>query len=311
MFSKLKALLSGKQSSEDIKTSSDYLKQTDREPVRKERPSVKTVKNEIKSSPGQAANNQPADVPAEEKKQPKRPEMADQDKKQGRDQKRGKKADRNDGGRDLYRFMNQALKTMHFAYSKGQFDEIKDLGKIPDRAVSEYDSSLKSLSEDCAAYLALLRSLIMLRKEEDAVYADIADRESLKKEFLQAMLPFYAAYAGKLYDGKVKYSSLIGSDMLKLFHELTGKRFSVGFHRRHESGINAFEWENDRYKVFDRKGHMLCDATFKDGHIENGYGEKTRRDPDHEEWNLVEAGQWKEGVFTGGSIRYEYIKKII
>ena len=213
---------------------------------------------------------------------------------------------RNDEGRDLYRFLNQAIKTMHIRYSEGRFDDLTHLGKVPDSLVEKYDEIVGKLPEDLQAWLSALRAMIVLREEEGALYTDIADKEGLKKEFLNMMLPFYATYAMELGQGKVRFSSLIGPDMLRLFHELTGKKFSVGFHRRYESGINAFEWEGDRYKVFDSKGKILCDAVFKDGLVESGYARLKEPDPEFEDWDIVRTGAWKEGVFQKGAVCYAY-----
>ena len=215
-----------------------------------------------------------------------------------------------DASRDFYRYLNQAIKTMHIRYSEGRFDELTHLGKIPSQVVDEYDQIIEKLPEDLRAWVSALRAMIVLRDDEGAIYTDIGDKEGIKKEFLGAMLPFYGTYAAKLGEGRVRFSSLIGPEMLNLFHELTGKKFSVGFHRRYESGINAFEWENDRYQVYDSKGHLLCDATFKDGMVDHGYAEAAEPDPEHEDWDLVRAGMWEDGEFKNGAIRYVYRIKV-
>lgn len=228
----------------------------------------------------------------------------------GEDPAASRSRKKKDASRDFYRYLNQAIKTMHIRYSEGRFEELTHLGKIPAHVVEDYDQILEKLPEDLKAWVSTLRSMIVLRDEEGTIYTDIGDKEGIRREFLSSMLPFYGTYASKLGEGKVRFSSLIGPDMLRLFHELTGKKFSVGFHRRYESGINAFEWEDDRYQVFDSKGHLLCDATFKDGVVDHGYAEQAEADPEYEDWDLVKAGNWENGEFKNGAIRYVYRVKV-
>ena len=327
MFDKIKALFSGKQpASADLnkhKPSADdkmiILDRSETQKVKKEfagdkRP-AQAPSAEQGSANNQSAGQGPANDRSGEKKLKKdhipdpKPEAA---AKITEESGEGKKAEpagsrRNSTpGRELYRFMNQAMKTMHIRYSEGRFDELTHLGKISQNALDEYENILKKLPDDLEGWLSALRSMIVLRKEDGAVYTDIADREGIKKEFLNAMLPFYATYARQLGEGKVRFSSLIGPDMLRLFHELTGKKYTVGFHRRYESGINAFEWENDRYQVYDSKGTLLCDAVFKNGTVDHGYARIPEQDPAYEDWDIVKAGEWKEGSFLRGAVEYVY-----
>ncbi|MFR9000935.1 MAG: hypothetical protein ACLVIY_11680, partial [Anaerobutyricum soehngenii] len=41
-----------------------------------------------------------------------------------------------------------------------------------------------------------------------------------------------------------------------------------------------------------------------------GYGQKKYLDKQHPDWNIVEEGTWKEGVFQSGILRYEYKKSV-
>lgn len=247
----------------------------------------------------------------QKKRKPGKPEDSDckpvsQEKEEPSRENKKSRQPKNDPGRDLYRYLNQAVKTMHNYFCKDQFDDLSHLGRLPGKVHEEYNDILEGLSEESAAYLSALRAMVVLRQEEDGIYVEIADREGLKKEFLNAMLPFYALYAKELYKGRVRFSSLIGKDLLKLFHELTGKKFSIGFHRRYESGINAFEWDREVYQVYDSKGHLLCDADFADGTVNNGYAEIAEPDPEYEDWNIVKAGHFINGEFHEGALRYVY-----
>ena len=61
-------------------------------------------------------------------------------------------------------------------------------------------------------------------------------------------------------------------------------------------------------KVYGKDGRLLCDAVFGSDGIKEGYGQKKYLDKQHPEWNIVEEGIWKEGVFQSGILRYEYKK---
>lgn len=46
-----------------------------------------------------------------------------------------------------------------------------------------------------------------------------------------------------------------------------------------------------------------------DGIIE-GYGQKKYTDETHPDWNIVEEGNWENGTFEGGILRYEYKRPV-
>ena len=66
----------------------------------------------------------------------------------------------------------------------------------------------------------------------------------------------------------------------------------------------------DTAKVYGKDGRLLCDAVFGSDGIKEGYGQKKYLDKQHPEWNIVEEGIWKEGVFQSGILRYEYKKSV-
>lgn len=44
--------------------------------------------------------------------------------------------------------------------------------------------------------------------------------------------------------------------------------------------------------------------------IIEGYGQKKYTDETHPDWNIVEEGNWENGTFEGGILRYEYKRPV-
>ena len=124
------------------------------------------------------------------------------------------------------------------------------------------------------------------------------------------MMPFYPYYYKQLSEGGLRHTALLHPNTLRLFQQLTGKKFRPGYRNRYSTGVRAFEWEKDRYKVYRKDGKLLCDAVFGTDGITEGYGQKKYPDKTHPDWDIVEEGNWEEGTFQSGILRYEY-KKIV
>ena len=148
------------------------------------------------------------------------------------------------------------------------------------------------------------------REEEGKLVGYVNDIEKLKQVFLQFMMPFYPYYYKELSEGGLRYTALLHPNTLRLFQQLTGKKFRPGYRNRYTTGVRAFEWDKDRYKVYGKDGRLLCDAVFDSDGIKEGYGQKKYLDKQHPDWNIVEEGTWKEGVFQSEILRYEYKKSV-
>ena len=138
----------------------------------------------------------------------------------------------------------------------------------------------------------------------------IKDRQKLRRVFLQFMIPFYPYYYKQLSEGGLRHTALLHPATLRLFRQLSGKKFRQGYRNRYTTGVRAFEWDKNRYKVYQKDGKLLCDAIFDADGIVDGYGQKRYSDKEHPDWNIVEEGYWKEGVFQNGILRYEYKKSV-
>ena len=153
-------------------------------------------------------------------------------------------------------------------------------------------------------------SCIDFKKEEEKAVCYVKDKEQLKKAFLQFMMPFYPYYYKQLSEGDFVTQHCFQPNTLRLFQQLTGKKFRPGYRNRYTTGVRAFEWDKNRYKVYGKDGKLLCDAIFGTDGIIEGYGQKKYTDETHPDWNIVEEGNWENGTFEGGILRYEYKRPV-
>lgn len=218
--------------------------------------------------------------------------------------------------KDLYHYLNQALKKMYQSNRKDQWEKLKILG-VPALTVKEhYSEILSSLPEhqrgmvqNFFACIDMDGQPVVEREDETEGVAPgtVKDRAALKQVFLQMMLPFYPVYYKEVSD--LRHTSLLNQETLELFHCLTGKRYRMGYKNRYATGVTAFQWNKDIYQVYDRNGVLLCDADFKDGKVQNGYAVLKAEDYEDEQWDLYRKGTWKEGEFVDGTLQYLYKKK--
>ena len=210
----------------------------------------------------------------------------------------------------LYRYMNHELQNLFYTYNKDGWDELSILGEIPSSLYEEKERIIESLSSFTGSLVKEYFSCIDFKEDERGLIGYIKDKEKLKEVFLQFMMPFYPYYYKELSEGGLRHTALLHPNILRLFQQLTGKKFRPGYRNRYATGVRAFEWDKDRYKVYGNDGKLLCDAIFDTDGIIDGYGQKKYIDETHPDWDIVEEGKWKNGVFQGGILRYEY-KKIV
>lgn len=209
----------------------------------------------------------------------------------------------------LYRYLNHELQNLFYTYNKGEWDELV-LGEISSALYKEKDEIIAGLSSVTGKMLEEYFSCIDFKEEEGKLISCVKDSSKLKEVFLQFMMPFYPYYYKELSEGGLRHTALLHPNTLRLFQQLTGKKFRPGYRNRYTTGVCAFEWDRDRYKVYGKDGRLLCDAIFGADGIIEGYGQKKYPDKEHPDWNIVEQGNWKDGVFQGGILRYEYKKTV-
>ena len=210
----------------------------------------------------------------------------------------------------LYHYMTQELQNLVCVYNKEEWSQLKKLGEISQKLYKEKNDIIEGLSTITGRMVKEYFTCVDFREEEGKLVGYVNDIEKLKQVFLQFMMPFYPYYYKELSEGGLRYTALLHPNTLRLFQQLTGKKFRPGYRNRYSTGVRAFEWDKDRYKVYGKDGRLLCDAVFGSDGIKEGYGQKKYLDKQHPEWNIVEEGTWKEGVFQSGILRYEYKKSV-
>ena len=210
----------------------------------------------------------------------------------------------------LYHYMTQELQNLVCVYNKEEWSQLKKLGEISQELYKEKNDIIEGLSTITGRMVKEYFTCVDFREEEGKLLGYVNDIEKLKQVFLQFMMPFYPYYYKELSEGGLRYTALLHPNTLRLFQQLTGKKFRPGYRNRYTTGVRAFEWDKDRYKVYGKDGRLLCDAVFCSDGIKEGYGQKKYLDKQHPEWNIVEEGIWKEGVFQSGILRYEYKKSV-
>jgi hypothetical protein len=206
----------------------------------------------------------------------------------------------------LYYYINHELQTLFAAYNKGEWK----LGDMSSTLYKEKESIIEGLPSFTGTMVKEYFSCIDFKKEEEKAVCYVKDKEQLKKAFLQFMMPFYPYYYKQLSEGGLRHTALLQPNTLRLFQQLTGKKFRPGYRNRYTTGVRAFEWDKNRYKVYGKDGKLLCDAIFGTDGIIEGYGQKKYTDETHPDWNIVEEGNWENGTFEGGILRYEYKKPV-
>ena len=190
----------------------------------------------------------------------------------------------------LYYYINHELQTLFATYNKGEWNQLEKLGDMSSTLYKEKESIIEGLPSFTGTMVKEYFSCIDFKKEEEKAVCYVKDKEQLKKAFLQFMMPFYPYYYKQLSEGGLRHTALLQPNTLRLFQQLTGKKFRPGYRNRYTTGVRAFEWDKNRYKVYGKDGKLVCDAIFgTDGFIE-GYGQKKYTDETHPDWNIVEEG---------------------
>ncbi len=204
-------------------------------------------------------------------------------------------------GKKVYSYINGLIKQMFYQYRTDQwesFDEFQVSEQITLKDISEAQEFLGKKESD------LLDQLIQgISVEENRV----TDPDKLKDTFEKMVLPFYPAYFD-VFGDEIRYSAFLNRLTLNLFQQLSGKKFRVGYRNKYTNGTTAFTWNKNYYQVYDEAGVKLCDASFKDGRVYNGFCVESVDSENESEWMIQRAGRWQDGVFQDGELRYHYQK---
>ena len=210
----------------------------------------------------------------------------------------------------LYHYMTQELQNLVCVYNKEEWSQLKKLGEISQELYKEKNDIIEGLSTITGRMVKEYFTCVDFREEEGKLVGYVNDIEKLKQVFLQFMMPFYPYYYKQLSEGGLRHTALLQPNTLRLFQQLTGKKFRPGYRNRYTTGVRAFELDKNRYIVYGKDGKLLCDAIFGTYGIIEGYGQKKYTDETHPDWNIVEEGNWENGTFEGGILRYEYKRPV-
>lgn len=211
---------------------------------------------------------------------------------------------------ELYHFLNHGLRMMYRAYGENDWGSLEEIGDISEELYRKMQEIVKNLPEYAGSLVNELFSCMDFKDGSAGKTAVLKEKEKGRKAYLSFMMPFYLSYYPVFYEGGIRYSALLSPETLKLFSGLSGKKFRPGYRNRYRTGVRAFEWEKNRYKVFDKDGLMLCDAVFEDGKPVHGFGQIRKEDPKSPDWEIVQSGMWKDGIYESSTVRYEYKKAV-
>lgn len=276
---------------------------------RREESSKETKKVEEKDSKEKYVEKKDKDAESTRKEK----EDADSVKQINKEESEDKSKEKNTQSKlkeQLYRYINHELQILFYAYNKEEWDQLSTLGEISPSLYEEKERIIEGLPSFTGTLVKEYFSCIDFKEEEGGMIGYIKDKKKLKEAFLRFMMPFYPYYYKQLSEGGLRHTALLHPNTLRLFQQLTGKKFRSGYRNRYSTGVRAFEWDKERYKVYEKDGTLLCDAIFGTDGITDGYGQKKYIDETHPDWNIVEEGNWKDGVFQGGILRYEYKKTV-
>ena len=199
--------------------------------------------------------------------------------------------------KELYQYLNQTMNALYKADQSNSWDSLKPLGEPSGKALEVLDKVQEELPDT-------LWKLLVPFLEEDSR----REPAGLKPAFLSMLLPFYPVFSDQF--GQFRYNTFLNKSALDLYRRLTGRKYRLGYRNRYPDGQTAFEWKGDRYKVYDDKGELLCDAVFQDGKIRDGYALTEEKDDQDPDWMIVRKGCYTEGQFTEKACEYRYRKPI-
>lgn len=209
--------------------------------------------------------------------------------------------------KELYQYLTQVIKRMFMHYRRESWDKLTRINLPSEEVRKHYDKIRQSLTPQSVSILDGFFACIDIKGSEEKKPGEVQDGGKLKEVFLQMVLPFYPVYYDRL-DG-IRYTSLLNQTMLNLFHRLTGKKFRLGYKNRYNSGVTAYRWEGSRYQVYAEDGTRLCDAVFRDGKVWEGYACLPVEEQKDDDWELMQAGTFRDGIFVDGTLQYIYRKK--
>ena len=220
------------------------------------------------------------------------------------------RTEKEEAASEIYDCINKSLRKASISWARGEMDQLKELGTLSLSVRKYYDEILQSLRDEQKEMLRHYRDAVDLQEREDQLVVSSKEDADLEKLLFDSMMPFYPYYGKELQAGGIRYGSMLSKETLALFHQLTGRKFRIGFHRRYRSGVDSFDWKGNHYQVRDPEGRLFCDADFTDGKLVSGYARMPAEQDSDDNWKVYQAGIWEDGRLKDGTICYQYQKKV-
>ncbi|MDO4975955.1 MAG: hypothetical protein Q4E53_01720 [Eubacteriales bacterium] len=213
-----------------------------------------------------------------------------------------------EAGKELYHYLNQSIKTMFYHYRTEQWDTMESLGTME---LKDCEAALRCIEKLSSGSKTLVKRFYSCLDFEQNLEGEgkVIDAESLKSVFEDVMLPFFPLYYKEFSNGP-RYISFLNQQILKVFTQLSGKKFRLGYKNRYQNGQIAFEWTDHVYRVFDMNGKKLCEASFENKAVKDGYVIVKDDATGDDLWKVYKKETFKDGVLIDEDIHYMYTRSI-
>lgn len=220
------------------------------------------------------------------------------------------RTEKEEAATEIYDCINKGLRQASVCWERGELEQLKELGSLSLSVKKYYDEILQGLRDGQRDLLIRFREAVDLEEREEQLCVSLREDADPEQLLFDSMMPFYPYYGKELQAQGIRYGSMLSREVLSLFHQLTGRKFRIGFHRRYRSGVDSFDWKDNHYQVRDPEGRLYCDADFVDGKLVSGYARMPADQDSDENWKVFQAGIFADGRLKDGTICYQYQKKI-
>ncbi len=220
------------------------------------------------------------------------------------------RTEKEEAASEIYDCINKGLRLVSNSWVQGELGQLKELGSLSLSVDKYYEEILQGLQDRQKQILSSFRDAVCFEKQEDRIRVGAGEDTDLEQLLFDSMMPFYPYYGKELHKEGIRYGSILSKDVLDLFHQLTGRKFRMGFHRRYRNGLDSFDWKDNHYTVRNPEGNLLCDADFEDGKMVRGFARLPAEETGDDGWQIYKEGIWEDGSLKEGRICYHYQKKI-
>lgn len=220
------------------------------------------------------------------------------------------RTEKEEAASEIYDCINKGLRVISNSWAEGDLGQLEELGSLSLSVDKYYEEILQGLQDRQKQQLTSYKDAVCFEKTEDRIRVLAGENTDLEQLLYDSMMPFYPYYGKDLHEEGIRYGSMLSKDVLDLFHQLTGRKFRMGFHRRYRNGLDSFDWKDNHYTVRNPEGNLLCDADFEDGKMVRGFARLPAEETGDDGWQVYKEGIWEDGSLKEGRICYHYQRKI-